>query len=160
MFESVWIIQENIKLCGPTRQPHGPNNGAAVPSTFRPRPPPCPSAASLDSPACRPAHRFRRARPPPRASIKRSTPPRELHFSSSAQCCHWAVVPPSLSHHQTLPRSPSKLPITAPSSAPTSGAPVTYLPAPSAAPPLHHHRSSRAEPSHRGQPAPVLLQRS
>jgi hypothetical protein len=151
-FEPVWIIQENIKPCGPTRQPHGPNNIAAVPTTFGPRPLPCP--------ARRPAHRFCRPRPPPRASFKRSAPPRELPFSSSAHYRHGAVMPPSLSRHETPPQSPFELSVTAPSSTSTLGAPPTSLLVPSAAPPLHHRCSSPTEPSHHGQPAPAILQPS
>jgi hypothetical protein len=149
-FEPVWMIQENIKPCGPTSQPHGPNNGSAVSSTFRPQPPPCPPTVSPAAPAHRSAHRFRRPRPPPRAAFKRSAPPRELPFSSSACCRHGTVVLLSLSHREMPPRPPSELSVTAPSSAPTPRALPTSLSAPSAAPPLHHHRSSLAEPSHHG----------
>jgi hypothetical protein len=139
-FEPAWIIWENIKPHGPTHQPHGPNNGAAVPTAFGPRAPPCPPMASPAAPACRPTHRFRRPRPPPRAAFKRSAPPRELPFFLLRRCRHCAV--------------------TAPSSTPTSGAPLTSLPAPSAAPLLHHRHSSPVEPSDRGQPTPAILQPS
>jgi hypothetical protein len=136
------------------------NNVTAVPTAFRPRPLPCPPTASLAAPACRPAHRFCHPRPPPRAAFKRSVPPRELPFSSSTHCRHYAIVPPSLSHHEMPHRSPSELPITALSSAPTPGAPPTSLPTPSAAPLLHHRRSSSAEPSQHRQPALAILRPS
>jgi hypothetical protein len=154
----------NIKPRGPTCQPHGLNNGAAVPTAFGPWPLPCPpttsSATPTRRPTRRPTHRFCRPRPPPRAAFKRSAPPRELPFSSSAHCRHYAVMPPSLSHHETPPRSPSELPVNAPSSTSTSGAPPTSLPTPSAAPLLHHRRSSSVELSHHGQPVPAILQPS
>jgi hypothetical protein len=63
-------------------------------------------------------------------------------FSSSACCCHCTVVSPLLSHHETQPRSPFELPNTVPSSTQTPGAPSTSLPVHSAAPLLHHRRSS------------------
>jgi hypothetical protein len=63
---------------------------------------------------------------------------------------HCTVMPPSLSRHEMPARSPSKLPDTALSSTQTLGATSTSLPAPSAAPLLHHRRSSPAELSHRG----------
>jgi hypothetical protein len=157
MFESVWTIRENIKPRGPTCQPHGPNNGTAAPTTFGPRLLPCPPMASPAAPTHRPTHHFRRPRPLPRAAVKRSAPPHELSFSSSAHCRHCAVVPPSLSFHKMPSRSSSELSITASSSAPMPGAPLTSLPVPSATPPLHHCRSSLAEPCHHGQPAPVLF---
>jgi hypothetical protein len=131
-----------------------------VPTVFGLWPPPCPPKASSAAPARRPAHRFCRPRPPPRAAFKRSAPPHELPFSSFACCFHCAIVPPSLSHREMMPRSPSELPVTTPSSAPTPGAPQTSLPVPSAALPLHHHLSSLAEPSHRGQPTPAILRPS
>jgi hypothetical protein len=158
MFEPVWIIQKIIKLRGPTHQPHGPNNGTAVPTAFGPWLSPCLPTAS---PAA-PTHRFRHPRPPPRAAIKRSTlPPRGAPLSpSSTRCRHCTVVPPSLSHREMPPRSPSELPVTTLSSALTLGAPQTSLPAPSAAPPLHHRRSSLVEPSHHGLLALALLRPS
>jgi hypothetical protein len=144
---------------GPARQPHGPNNGVVVPTAFGPRLPPCPPMASWATPVRRPAHRFRRSQPPPRAALKR-TPPRGAPLSSSTHCRHYIVVPLSLSHCETPPRSPSELPVTALSSAPTSGAPRTSLLMPSAAPLLHHRRSSLAKLSHRRQHAPALLRPS
>jgi hypothetical protein len=128
--------------------------------TFGLQPPPCPPKASPIAPARRLAHRFCRPRPPPCAAFKRSAPPHELPFSSFAYCCHCAIVPPSLSHLETMPRSPSELPVTAPSSASTPGAPPTSLPVPSATPPLHHRLSSLAKPSHRGHPTPAILRPS
>jgi hypothetical protein len=62
--------------------------------------------------------------------------------------------------HEMPPWSPSELLVTAPSSAPTPGAPPTSLLASSAAPPLHHRRSSLAKPSHRRQPALAILRLS
>jgi hypothetical protein len=117
------------------------------------------------APARRLAHRFRRPRPPPRAGFKRSTPPRELPFSSSAPSPplrHHATVTmrPSLSHREMPPRSHSELLVTAPSSAPMPGATRTTLSALSTATPLHHRRSTPAEPSHCGQPAPTILRPS
>jgi hypothetical protein len=92
--------------------------------------------------------------------LLKGPPSRELPFSSSAHCRLCAIVPPSLKHRETPPRSPFEHSITTPSSAPTSGAPPTSLPVPSAAPPLHHRRSSPAELSHRGQPTPAILRLS
>jgi hypothetical protein len=96
------------------------------------------------SPAA-PAHRFHLPRPPPRAAFKRSNP---SPLSWSTPFFLLRPVPP-LSYRAAaveLPwnatRPTSKPPVTAPSSAPTSGAPQTSLPVPSAAPPLHRHRSS------------------
>jgi hypothetical protein len=94
MFELVWIIRKNIKPHGPTRQPHSSNNGAAVPTSFRPRPPPCPPTALSATPTSRPTHRFRHPQPPPRVAFKRSAPSRELPFSSSTHCHHCAIVEP------------------------------------------------------------------
>jgi hypothetical protein len=78
--------------------------------------------------------------------------PLPVSCSSSAHCRHHTVVPPLLSHHEMLARSPSELPVTPSSSTSTSGAPPT-----SAAPPLHHRRYSPTELSHHGQPALALL---
>jgi hypothetical protein len=111
--------------------------------------PPCLPTATPVTPAHRPAHRFCRPRPPPRAAFKRSAPPHELPFSSFARCRHYAVVLPSLSHREMPPQTPSELSVTAPSSAPMPGASPTSFPVASAAPPLHHHRPSPADPSHR-----------
>jgi hypothetical protein len=121
----------------------------------QPPPPPCPRPWLR----CHrfPAHRFpppRRRRPPP---LKEGTPPcGEPLSSSSAHCRHCAII----ELPQNTTRSPSKLPITAPSSAPMPGATRTSLLVPTAAPLLHHRRSSPAELSHREQPAPTLLRPS
>jgi hypothetical protein len=90
---------------GPARQPHGPNNGAAVPTAFGPRPLPYLPIASPAALAHRPAHRFRRPRPPPRAAFKRSNPPPcgAPLSSSSARCRHYAIVLPSLSCQKMPP---------------------------------------------------------
>jgi hypothetical protein len=64
-----------------------------VPTAFGPRPSPCLPTASPTALARRRTHHFCRPRPPPRAAFKRSVPPRQLPFSSSAHCCHCAIEP-------------------------------------------------------------------
>jgi hypothetical protein len=83
---------------------------------------------------------------------KRSTPPVSSPFPPPPLRCHCAIVPPLLSRHETLPRSPSKLLDTALNSAPTSGAPSTSLSVPSSAPLLHRRRSPPLGLCHRGTP--------
>jgi hypothetical protein len=128
---------------GPTRQPHSPNNGAAranrvwttaaaaLPPTASPPPPRYHSLTAAPSPSIKGPHR-----PPSSAAL---FPPPPLH-------CHCAIMSVSLSCHETLPWSPSKPLDTAPSFAPTLGAPSTSLPTPSAAPLLHHRRSTAIAP--------------
>jgi hypothetical protein len=152
MFELVWIIQEKYKTAWahPSATRFEQRRRCAdrvwtAATTLS-------AHGSAAVPARRPTHHFRRPRPPPCAAFKRSAPPRELPFSSSAHCRHHTVVPPLLSHHEMLARSPSELPVTPSSSTSTSGAPPT-----SAAPPLHHRRYSPTELSHHGQPALALL---
>jgi hypothetical protein len=64
---------------------------------------------------------------------------------------------PSLSHRETPPRSPTELPDTTSSSAPTPGAPTTSFPVSSAAPLLHRRRSLSLGLRHRGTPRPLAL---
>jgi hypothetical protein len=68
---------------------------------------------------------------------------------------------PSLSHHEPSPRCPFEPLDTAPSSAPTLGAPSTSLLMPLAAPLLHHRRSlplilCRCGTPRSGEPCPLF----
>jgi hypothetical protein len=123
-----------------------------MPTAFRPWLPPL----------CRPRlhHRHRPRHPqsrtaicqPPPVAIKGAPLPISSTFPPPPLRHHCAIMPPSLSHHEMLPRPPSELPDTAPSFAPMLGAPSTPLPAPSATPLLHHHCSPPLGLRHRGTP--------